>query len=1371
MRKKARHHRVPLPQRPSSPIRPSPNKPTLTYAQAQRMVDMEIDGRVHRISIYDKLDVISDDDPIAQEIMECTSNKENTDKPQQTLLRSVRLKNSQQKRSSAVTAINHRATAAQPLPEARIRTVEYNLPAVPRRPAAYYTYVEKTAEELDEEVEYDMDEEDYVWLELVNDKRRSDGFSQVSHNVFEFLVDRFEKESQMEKESQGQDKLTIDEDAVCCICMDGDGQDSNVILFCDMCNLAVHQECYGVPYIPEGQWLCRHCLQSPTQPAHCIMCPNKGGAVKKTDDDRWGHVVCALWVPEVGFSNTVFIEPIDGVRNIPPARWKLTCYLCKAKGVGACIQCHKANCYTAFHVSCAQKAGLFMKMEPVKEVTESGEPTFSVKKTAYCGAHTPNGLVKKPLTIYEDAKPKNGLCSPMNGERSSTRAMRKCQQKKRKRRLEPEPDEEVSSVALPSFPPERLNTILNQVSVQKKKVFVELALNYWTLKRQARNGLPLIRRLQTSQQCHQKTHAAQPKENEEENRALKEQLKEWHRLRHDLERARLLLELIRKREKLKRDEMKLQQSLLEVQLTPFSILLRAVLEQLQEKDQAKIFAQPVNVKEVPDYLDHIKNPMDFSTMRKRIENHVYTNLDAFESDFNLIIFNCMKYNSKDTFFHRAAIRLRDQGGALIRKTRRDIERIGFQKDTGMHLPEPPKMDEPPPFTWDDVDRLLVPANRQHMTLDEQLNELLEKLDLTFSMKSSPSRSKRLKLLKKSINDVRSEMSLRRVSHQCHYQPSPYAGPPPTTSGSSSPGPPPIPSGSTHPGLPPTTSGSTHSGLPPTTSGSSHPGLPPTTSGSSHPGLPPTTSGSSHPGLPPTTSGSSHPGLPPTTSGSSHPGLSPTTSGSSHPGLPPTTSGSSHPGLPPTTSDSSHPGPPPTNSCSSHPGPPPTTSASSTDKSNSGVGDVFQTIIQRPDDEGDQSLPPKLEPSDSLPPLLNSEDNSEPPTLKPMHPTPAPSPTPNDNPDSMTAQGVQVEQEQPSSASPSPPNTLCNGFPSSQDALPPPEGCESAVATSTPVQPPEAVNRRTAVLFKKCKNSSPTKKQVVTAEGETQTGGPLPGSKTFLSVVIPRLETLLHPRTSKRTHSASGGEEESPVKRIDTGLSNGFVKEDVDEKELKPSRPLEPRRRCASESSISSSGSLLGSTSSILSLPTCGKGKPALVRRNTVDDKSELIACIENGNFARAAKIAAEVGNSNIWMPASAATVVLEPLKLVWAKCSGYPSYPALIVDPNMPRMGCQHNGVSIPMPPLDVLRVGEQMQYKNEEKLFLVLFFDNKRSWQWLPKSKMVPLGIDKTIDKIKMMEGRTSSIRKAVQTAFNRAMNHLSIVQDQPVSDMSDVD
>lgn len=133
----------------------------------------------------------------------------------------------------------------------------------------------------------------------------------------------------------------------------------------------------------------------------------------------------------------------------------------------------------------------------------------------------------------------------------------------------------ISPSASPGF---SFDTILNQVAVQRKRVFVERVLSYWVQKRQSRNNVPLIRRLQAHPQPPKvkQTVSADPaarrpppltsarlpqsvrvllQDRAETNQALKEQLKEWHRLRHDLERARLLLELIRKREKLKREEV------------------------------------------------------------------------------------------------------------------------------------------------------------------------------------------------------------------------------------------------------------------------------------------------------------------------------------------------------------------------------------------------------------------------------------------------------------------------------------------------------------------------------------------------------------------------------------------------------------------------------------------------------------------------------------------------------------------------------------------------------------------------------------------------------------------------------------------------
>lgn len=50
-------------------------------------------------------------------------------------------------------------------------------------------------------------------------------------------------------------------------------------------------------------------------------------------------------------------------------------------------------------------------------------------------------------------------------------------------------------------------------------------------------------------------------------------------------------------------QIKIQQVALEMQLTPFLILLRRTLEQLQEKDTGNIFSEPVPLSEVTEIYE------------------------------------------------------------------------------------------------------------------------------------------------------------------------------------------------------------------------------------------------------------------------------------------------------------------------------------------------------------------------------------------------------------------------------------------------------------------------------------------------------------------------------------------------------------------------------------------------------------------------------------------------------------------------------------------------------------------------------------------------------------------------------------------------
>lgn len=73
---------------------------------------------------------------------------------------------------------------------------------------------------MDGEIEYDVDEEDAIWLERMNKERAETGLSAVPIDTLELLMDRLEKESYFQTTNE-QGGAVVDADAVCCICLDG----------------------------------------------------------------------------------------------------------------------------------------------------------------------------------------------------------------------------------------------------------------------------------------------------------------------------------------------------------------------------------------------------------------------------------------------------------------------------------------------------------------------------------------------------------------------------------------------------------------------------------------------------------------------------------------------------------------------------------------------------------------------------------------------------------------------------------------------------------------------------------------------------------------------------------------------------------------------------------------------------------------------------------------------------------------------------------------------------------------------------------------------------------------------------------------------
>ncbi|KAL8205421.1 hypothetical protein R6Q57_008972 [Mikania cordata] len=177
----------------------------------------------------------------------------------------------------------------------------------------------------------------------------------------------------------------VNEDGVvCAVCQSTDGDPSDPIVFCDGCNLMVHTTCYGYPLtnvVPEGDWFCSQCQitdQNKGLSLSCCLCSVNGGALKPTNDCRWAHIVCALFVPEVYFCDPEGREGID-CSKIPARRWGNECYVCK-KMDGCVLDCSEEKCCLRFHVTCGLKEDLCIEYKEGKN--------RSAIVVGFCKSHT-----------------------------------------------------------------------------------------------------------------------------------------------------------------------------------------------------------------------------------------------------------------------------------------------------------------------------------------------------------------------------------------------------------------------------------------------------------------------------------------------------------------------------------------------------------------------------------------------------------------------------------------------------------------------------------------------------------------------------------------------------------------------------------------------------------------------------------------------------------------------------------------------------------------------------------------------------------------------------------------------------------------------
>ncbi len=95
----------------------------------------------------------------------------------------------------------------------------------------------------------------------------------------------------------------------------------------------------------------------------------------------------------------------------------------------------------------------------------------------------------------------------------------------------------------------------------------------------------------------------------------------------------------------------------------------ALLEQVASDLDAEAFLEPVNLQVELEYAEKIKEPMDISTIRKRLQSnahkHQIMNLTEFERLLNLMFNNAKAFNPPRHAIYKSTVRLQQKVQGLL----------------------------------------------------------------------------------------------------------------------------------------------------------------------------------------------------------------------------------------------------------------------------------------------------------------------------------------------------------------------------------------------------------------------------------------------------------------------------------------------------------------------------------------------------------------------------------------------------------------------------------------------------------------------------------------------------------------------------------